>query len=163
MDTGDRRKRLVFIARGQDVRLDQDEGAARIQNGPNGFPLTFTSASGGPSGKVWCTMQPASQVRVGGGLAAPLAWAHRGMPSGGASLLAHPRGNGGALSPASLCLGRIRQFYGPHELERRVGFSCRPPVDGAGKSPEETVDDHALRYLGGREGSVQQPVMREPA
>ncbi len=149
-------------------------GAARIQNSPERFPVNLYLRFRGPSGKVMvhdAACQPGSSRRCW-----RLRW-HGLIPRGGdrrpalvsrdalrrASLLAHPPGKWWRSFPNVPLLGRIRQFYGPHELERhgRISHADRLSM-GAGKSPEETVDDHALRYLGGRGGSVQQPVMREP-
>ncbi len=165
MDTGDRQERLVFSARGQDVRLDQADGAARIQNGPERFSVNLYLRFRGPSGKVMvhdAACQPGSSRRCW-----RLRW-HGLIPRGGgrpalvsgcppACVVAHPPGKRWRSLPSVPLLGRIRQFYGPHELERRGRISHADRLSmGAGKSPEETVDDHALRYLGGRGDSVQQ-------
>ncbi len=112
----------------------------------NGFPLTFTSASGAPVGRSWCTMQPASQVRVGGvggsvGMGssrgegtAGLLWCG-GMPSGARCSWPTLRGNGGALSPASRCWAASSSSMAPRARASWSDFSCRPPVDGSGEEP----------------------------
>ncbi len=156
------------------MRLDQADGATRIQNGPERFPVNLHLCLRGPGGKVMvhnAACQPGSSGRCW-----RLRW-HGLIPRGGdrqpalvsrdalqrASLLAHPPGKRWRSLTCVPLLGRIRQLYGLHELEHRDRISHADRLSmGAGKGPEETIDDHALRYLGGRGGSVQQPVMREP-
>ncbi len=106
----------------------------------NGFPLTFTSASAAPAGRSWCTMQPASQVRVGGvggsvGMGssrgegtAGLLWC-RGMPSGARRSWPTLRGNSGALSPTSRCWAASASSMAPTSSSVVVEFlmptACR--------------------------------------
>ncbi len=146
------------------MRLDQADGATRIQNGPERFPVNLHLRLRGPGGKVMvhdAACQPGSSGRCW-----RLRW-HGLIPWGGdrrpalvlrdalrcASLLAHPLGKRWRSLPSIPLLGRIRQLYGLHELEHhgRMSYAERLSM-GAGKAPEETVNDHALRYLGGQGG-----------
>ncbi len=156
------------------MRLDQADRAARVQNGPERFSINLHLRFRGPSGKILvhdAACQPGPSGRCWG-----FRW-HGLIPRGGdcwpalvsrdalrrASLLAHPPGKRWRSFPSVPLLGRIHQFYGLHEFEHRGRIPHADRLSlGTGKGPEETVDDHTLRYLGGRGDSAQQPVMCKP-